>query len=156
MSRLAHATFAASGLEAERRDLDKTVRFEARERARARGRKPATGRFESRAELCAWVWSNWLNTPAGITDIARQCRVSPGVVGKIIDTNEGRPLSEAQLLACAADVAVLIPKRSAADMWIDRMFNLEFISDQQMSELAPEFAAAGWRDLLRYGLQQVY
>jgi hypothetical protein len=33
MSRLAHATFAAPGFEAERKTLDATVRFEARQRA---------------------------------------------------------------------------------------------------------------------------
>lgn len=36
MSRLAHATFAAQGLEAERRSLDATVRHEAAQRARNR------------------------------------------------------------------------------------------------------------------------
>lgn len=36
MSRIAHATFAAPGLEAERRNLDATVRHEAAQRAAAR------------------------------------------------------------------------------------------------------------------------
>lgn len=36
MSRLAHATYAASGLEAERRNLDATVRHEAKRRAELR------------------------------------------------------------------------------------------------------------------------
>ena len=40
MSRLAHATFAASGLEVERRNLDKMVRFEAAERAHAKAARP--------------------------------------------------------------------------------------------------------------------
>lgn len=55
-----------------------------------RGRRPSTGRFDSREELEAWVWHFWTHTPACIADVARQCRVSPGVVSKILD--KGRPV----------------------------------------------------------------
>lgn len=43
MSRLAHATFAAPGLEAERRNLDATVRHEAAQRAAERKPGPTPG-----------------------------------------------------------------------------------------------------------------
>ena len=42
MSRLAHATYAAPGLEAERRNLDATVRHEAKQRALQRTAGPGT------------------------------------------------------------------------------------------------------------------
>lgn len=57
----------------------------------ARGRKPATGRFKSRAELCAWVWRWYLGTEAKAPDIARQCGVTPPTVHKILNTREGYP-----------------------------------------------------------------
>ena len=43
-----------------------------------------TGRFETRAELEAWVWHLYQNTPANQTDIARQCRVSQTTVSNIL------------------------------------------------------------------------
>lgn len=55
-----------------------------------RGRRPATGRFATRAELLEWIWRNYLHTPATPADIARQCRVSSTVVNKILNTKEGR------------------------------------------------------------------
>lgn len=56
-----------------------------------RGRKPATGRFETREELCAWVWRWYLGTKASATDIAAQCGVTPPTVHKILNTREGYP-----------------------------------------------------------------
>lgn len=122
----------------------------------SRGRKPATGRFESRAELCAWVWRQHLRTPANISDIARQCRVSAGVVSKILDGGEGRPLSQQQLEACATDVAALFRGYTASGWAIDRMFGLEFISDQQGDEMHEAFARSCDRDLLRYGYHPLF
>jgi hypothetical protein len=63
----------------------------------SRGRRPTTGRFDTRAELCGWVWSQYQNTPANISDIARQCRVSAAVVAKILDAGEGRPDPQATI-----------------------------------------------------------
>lgn len=42
-----------------------------------------TGRFETRAELEAWVWHAWRETKAN------QCRVSPTTVANII--KKGKP-----------------------------------------------------------------
>lgn len=48
-----------------------------------------TGRFDTREELEAWVWHNWLNTPACQADISRQYRVSPTTVANIL--KKGKP-----------------------------------------------------------------
>lgn len=54
-------------------------------------RRLTTGRFASRQELTAWIWREWLCGPSCISDIARQCRVSPATVSKVLDTREGIP-----------------------------------------------------------------
>lgn len=55
-------------------------------------RKPITGRFETREELCDTVWREWLFSPRNQTEIARFCKVSTATVGKILDSKEGLPL----------------------------------------------------------------
>lgn len=138
-----------------------------------KGRLPATGRFESRADLCAWIWRQY-ETKATTADIAAQCRVTPAVVRRIINTGEGRQppaesrstlctcecgtqftakladrergwaracskscagrqreakLREEALRANAAETAVLL-RGGPAELWIDRMCNLDFLGDQ--------------------------
>jgi hypothetical protein len=56
-----------------------------------RGRKPATGCFETRAELCAAIWDDYDFGTAELSAVARRYRVSPAVANKIINTHEGRP-----------------------------------------------------------------
>lgn len=60
-----------------------------------RGRKPATGRFVTRSELCAHVWNAYRNTKANIADISRQAKVSPTLVSRILATKEGMPAASA-------------------------------------------------------------
>jgi hypothetical protein len=55
------------------------------------GPKPSTGRFTTRAELCAWVWRQYLNGPANVVQIAGQCHVGESVVRRIITNREGHP-----------------------------------------------------------------
>lgn len=54
-----------------------------------RGRKPTTGRYETREELEARVTELYYHTPAKPSQIARMCRVSEPVVHKIL--NARRP-----------------------------------------------------------------
>lgn len=66
-------------------------------RAETRGRKPTTGRFESRGELCRAVWNLHLNTPCSQIDIAVRCRISHPTVRSILNSGEGRPDLDQQL-----------------------------------------------------------
>ena len=50
-----------------------------------KGRKKATGRFDTRAEFEECIWNLYRHTGMNITDIARFCRVSQPVVSKILD-----------------------------------------------------------------------
>lgn len=59
------------------------------ETKRKRGAQPATGRFDTRAELCEEIWRSHRFSPAKVADIARKCRVSTYVVNKILNTREG-------------------------------------------------------------------
>jgi hypothetical protein len=54
-----------------------------------RGRKPVTGRFATRAELCAFVWREYTATDRSVPQIAAHAQVSQAVVHKIINTKEG-------------------------------------------------------------------
>lgn len=56
-----------------------------------KGRKPATGRFQTRAELLAEVWGRYLNTPANVAQIARFARVSETTIHNILKRKEGQP-----------------------------------------------------------------
>lgn len=56
-----------------------------------RGRRKTTGRFQTREELCEWVWNTYWHTKASAADIAKQCRVSEGTVNNILNSLEGRP-----------------------------------------------------------------
>mgnify|MGYP001773881645 CR=1 FL=1 len=56
----------------------------------AKGRKPATGRFETREELVEAACRAYRDTDQNVAQIARWCRVSDGVIHKIIDGDEGR------------------------------------------------------------------
>lgn len=49
------------------------------------GRPLTTGRFETRAELLERIRFLWQDTSCNQATIARNCHVSPPVVGKIID-----------------------------------------------------------------------
>lgn len=55
----------------------------------SRGRKPATGRYSTREELCQAIWQKHVNTSSSQADIARSCRVGQGVVAKILAAKEG-------------------------------------------------------------------
>lgn len=54
-----------------------------------KGRQPATGRFETRAELVDFIWREYLGTARTITDVARAARVGVGTVSRILTTWEG-------------------------------------------------------------------
>ena len=43
-----------------------------------KGRQPATGRFETRAELVDFIWREYLGTARTITDVARAFAFSFG------------------------------------------------------------------------------
>lgn len=58
---------------------------------KARGRKPSTGRYETREELCKEVWNLYLNTPLCTVEIARACRINEAATHKIINKKEGYP-----------------------------------------------------------------
>jgi hypothetical protein len=49
------------------------------------GRRKATGRFDSRDELEAFVWHEWRATPRNQVQIARAARVGEGTVASILD-----------------------------------------------------------------------
>jgi hypothetical protein len=72
-----------------------------------RGRKRITGRFETRAELCAHVWDAYRKTPARIADIARQARVSTSLVSRILDTKEGMPAARSGEFMTDAEILML-------------------------------------------------
>lgn len=55
------------------------------------GRRPHTGRFDTREELCEAVWGDYINTPRKPPDIAKAYKVSSAVVNRIINTGEGHP-----------------------------------------------------------------
>lgn len=57
-------------------------------------RKPTSGRFDTRAELCEAIWSEWFHSPRNMTDIARFCRVSATTVANIMNTKEGLPMAD--------------------------------------------------------------
>lgn len=63
-----------------------------------KGRKPATGRYATRAELVAAVRADYRASGAGrtIPIIARNAGVSAAVVHKILDSGEGLPSSKAE------------------------------------------------------------
>ena len=48
-----------------------------------------TGRYQTRAELVEAVWHFWAAPDLKQADIARLCRVSPGVVATIL--KKGKP-----------------------------------------------------------------
>ncbi len=54
-----------------------------------KGRKPATGRFQTREELVAEVWQRYRHTPCNVAQIARFARVSETTVHNII--KKGNP-----------------------------------------------------------------
>lgn len=53
-----------------------------------RGRKPTTGRFETREELVAEVWNRYLNTEQSTPQIARFARISNGTVRTILNKSK--------------------------------------------------------------------
>lgn len=55
------------------------------------GPKRSTGRYDTRAELCAAVWELYGNTGMSIAQVARSCRCGYGVAWQIIDKKEGYP-----------------------------------------------------------------
>lgn len=55
------------------------------------GRKPDTGRYDSREELCDEVWAFYLGTTCSMARIALVCRTSPAVVARIVNTAERIP-----------------------------------------------------------------
>lgn len=57
-----------------------------------RGRKPTTGRFETRAALCDFVWASYGRTTAKAPQIAVNARTTEAVVNKILNTGEGKPI----------------------------------------------------------------
>lgn len=56
-----------------------------------KGRKPTTGRFETRAELESAIWDRYLNTPSTIADIAVFTRVSTTTVFNILKRTKPCP-----------------------------------------------------------------
>jgi hypothetical protein len=56
-----------------------------------RGRKKATGRFETREELCEAVWCDYKMHDRKIYDIATAYRVSTSIVQIILNNREGYP-----------------------------------------------------------------
>ena len=54
-----------------------------------RGKPPTTGRFDTRAELCEFIWREYLHGPRSASQVAVAARVSPQVVHKILNTKEG-------------------------------------------------------------------
>jgi hypothetical protein len=60
-----------------------------------KARRPkTTGKFETRDDLTAYVWSNHLGTMRSMADIARGAQVSASVVSSIINASEGKPSRE--------------------------------------------------------------
>ena len=64
--------------------------------AKPRGRKKATGRYDTREELVDYVCSAYHNGPQNQAQIATAARVSAGVVQKILDGEEGKAWRQAQ------------------------------------------------------------
>ena len=60
-----------------------------------RGRQLTTGRFDTRAELLERIWFFRLHTRLSDSAIADNVKVSPGVVAKIVLTQEGKPEEQA-------------------------------------------------------------
>lgn len=61
-----------------------------------RGRKKATGRYDTREELVRYVCGAYYNGPQNQSQIAKAARVSAGVVQKILDGEEGTAWRQAQ------------------------------------------------------------
>jgi hypothetical protein len=55
------------------------------------GRHKATGRFDSRDELEAFVWHEWRTTPRNQVEIARAARVGEGTVASILNQHPPTP-----------------------------------------------------------------
>ena len=61
-------------------------------------------------------------------------------------------MTTAALDACAADVAALYSTYDPAYWWIDRMFGMEFLTDQFYSgQFSESFHQSTLRDHVRYG-----
>lgn len=67
-----------------------------------RGRKPTTGRYATREELVEAVWGFYDMPNTSIAQVARICRVSEGVVAKVLDAP--RPASPSARLNRAHSV----------------------------------------------------
>lgn len=57
------------------------------------------------------------------------------------------------LQANALETSILL-RGDAGDLWIDRLFNMDFLSDQMFTiddQMAPAFHISALRDAMRYG-----
>lgn len=89
-----------------------------------RGRKPSKGRFDTREELCSFIWRTYLGTKANIADIARQAQVSTTLVSRVLDSGEGKPVDGSAPALSSGLVKPFANTRSMA-AWLADPDNLE-------------------------------